>query len=95
MKVHYCDIEALLADYEGLPVYGTFLDGENIYKEELRGRGFVIFGNEGKGISPRLAALVSRRLLIPCFAAPGEAPESLNVGMAAAITMSEFRRNSM
>lgn len=93
VKVHYCDIEELLAQYQGMPIYGTFLNGNNIYHEELQNRGFVIFGNEGKGISPRLAALVSRRLLIPCFAAPGEAPESLNVGMAAAITMSEFRRS--
>lgn len=92
VKVHYCDIEELLERFSGLPVYGTFLDGENIYQQEVESRGFVIFGNEGKGISPRLAAHVDRRLLIPSFAASGEAPESLNVGMAAAITMSEFRR---
>lgn len=95
VKVHYCDIEELLAQYHDLPVYGTFLDGDNIYRQEVENRGFVIFGNEGKGISPQLAQLVSRRLLIPAFAACGEAPESLNVGVAAAITISEFRRRSV
>ena len=95
VKVHYCDIEELIARYPGLPVYGTFLDGDNIYRQEVENRGFVIFGNEGKGISPQLAQLVSRRLLIPAFAASGEAPESLNVGVAAAITISEFRRRTV
>ena len=95
VKVHYCDIEELIARYPGLPVYGTFLDGDNIYRQEVENRGFVIFGNEGKGISPQLARLVSRRLLIPAFAASGEAPESLNVGVAAAITISEFRRRTV
>ena len=95
VKVHYCDIEGLLEEFEGLPVWGTFLDGENIYRQEVENRGFVIFGNEGKGISPRLAQHVSRRLLIPAFAQGDEAPESLNVGVAAAITISEFRRRQM
>lgn len=95
VKVHYCDIGELIAQYPDIPVYGTFLDGDNIYRQQVENRGFVIFGNEGKGISPQLAGLVSRRLLIPAFAASGEAPESLNVGVAAAITISEFRRRTV
>ena len=95
VKVHYCDIGELIAQYPDIPVYGTFLDGDNIYRQQVENRGFVIFGNEGKGISPQLAGLVSRRLLITAFAASGEAPESLNVGVAAAITISEFRRRTV
>ena len=94
IKVHYCDIEALLGRFEGIPVYGTFLDGDNIYKTALENCGFVIFGNEGNGISARLSALVGHRLHIPSFTKGAEAPESLNVGIAAAITISEFRRRT-
>ena len=91
-NVHYCDIESLLKRFNYLPVYGTFLNGENIYNTSIENRGFVIFGNEGNGISDKLAALVDHRLHIPAYAMSEEAPESLNVGIASAIVISEFRR---
>jgi TrmH family RNA methyltransferase len=70
-------------------IYGTFLEGENIYTTELTQTGIIVMGNEGKGISPEIAGLTSRKLLIPPFA--GNA-ESLNVAVATAITCSEFKR---
>ncbi|MDR1130220.1 MAG: RNA methyltransferase [Prevotellaceae bacterium] len=73
-----------------IPVYGTFLEGENIYTAELSGNGIIVMGNEGRGISPAIAELVSRKLLIPSFTR--NAPESLNVAVAAAIACSEFKR---
>lgn len=92
VKVHYCDLEELFELYDDMPVYGTFLDGENIYKSDLEKRGFVVFGNEGKGISPKLGEIIKKRLLIPSYPAGVATSESLNVGMAAAIVISEFRR---
>lgn len=93
VKVHYCDLEKLFEDYSDLPLYGTFLDGENIYETELPSNGFVVFGNEGRGISPKLSEMIENRLLIPSYPKGVATSESLNVGMAAAITISEFRRN--
>ena len=76
------------ADY---PVYGTLLDGSDIYRQPLTAHGIIVMGNEGKGISPALRQLVNRRLLIPQFGGAVGA-ESLNVAIATAITCSEFRR---
>ena len=90
VQVHYGDLEALFDDYADLPVYGTFLDGKDIYKRELGKTGFVVFGNEGQGIGAKVAKHVDQRLLIPKANSAGS--ESLNVGVAAAITISEFFR---
>jgi TrmH family RNA methyltransferase len=77
-----------------MPILGTFLDGDNIYSTPLPCEGaFVIFGNEGQGISPKIADHVTQRLHIPAMPRKGGKSESLNVGLAAAITISELRRN--
>ena len=88
VEVTYTDLISTIRQYEG-PVYGTFLDGKNIYDTELNSNGIIVFGNEGNGISPELRKEISRRLLIP---ATREGAESLNVAIAAAITLAEFRR---
>ena len=82
-------VESLPAD---VPVYGTLLDGENIYQQPLENRGLIVMGNEGKGISPALAQKVNRRLLIPNFPEGRPTADSLNVAIATAITCAEFRR---
>ena len=75
----------------GFPVYGTLLDGENIYNQKLTPHGLIVMGNEGNGISSEIRQKVNRRLLIPSFRTDDTA-ESLNVAIATAITCSEFRR---
>ena len=90
VKVVYTDLIALLRATP-LPVYGTLLDGTDIYREELSKDGIIVMGNEGNGISPEVRELVTRRLLIPPFRQDDTA-ESLNVAIATAITCSEFRR---
>lgn len=92
VKVHYCYVPNLLEEYNDLPVWGTFLDGDNIYQSELENKGFVVFGNEGQGIGQKVAKLVTKRLLIPSWNS-GETSESLNVGVATAVVISEFRRS--
>ena len=95
VKVHYIDLEMLFETYNDLPVTGTFLDGENIYRKSLKPEGFVVFGNEGRGISDKLRPYCTEKLLIPSKLPAGSTSESLNVGMAAAITLSEFMRESL
>ena len=94
VKVEYGDllglVESLPADF---PVYGTLLDGDNIYQQQLESRGLIVMGNEGKGISPALSKKVNHRLLIPNFPEGRPTADSLNVAIATAITCSEFRRH--
>ncbi|MCM1110517.1 MAG: RNA methyltransferase [Clostridium sp.] len=76
-----------------VPVYGTFLGGDNLFAADFPDpcAGIVVLGNEGRGISPEVAAAVTRRLTIPSWP-PGEpTSESLNVGAAAAIVLASFR----
>ena len=73
------------------PVYGTFLDGNNIYTQQLSQQGIIVMGNEGNGISDAVRSRVTHKLLIPDFH-KGDTADSLNVAIATAITCSEFRR---
>ena len=91
VKFYVCDIPSLCSSYPG-PVYGTFLDGENMYGKELSSRGIIVIGNEANGISAATAACVSERLYIPPFPADDPGSESLNAAVATAITVAEFRR---
>lgn len=95
VKVHYVDLKDFLSEDWGVPVYGTYLDGKNIYESDLSTRGIIVMGNEGKGISPDLAECITDRLLIPSYPEDVVTSESLNVGVATAITVSEFRRRKI
>lgn len=108
VRVHYINITTLLEKVSAatgaalphsaapiLPIYGTYLEGENLYETELSHTGLIIMGNEGRGISPRLAPYVTRKLNIPSYPAGIPTGESLNVGIATAITVAEFRRRQL
>ncbi len=92
VRIHYCDLNDLLDKTPDVPLFGTFLEGENIYKTTLPANGILLMGNEGKGISDRLKSRVTQNLFIPNFPAGRETSESLNVAVATAIACSEFRR---
>ena len=92
INIHYASIPQLINQYNNLPVYGTFLNGENIYKETLKPQGFIVMGNEGKGIRPEIEKLITHRLYIPSFSTNNTTSESLNVAVATAIVCSEFKR---
>lgn len=74
------------------PVYGTLLDGKNIYEQEITRNGLIVMGNEGKGISHEIAQLVTKKLLIPHYPEYKETADSLNVAIATAVSCAEFRR---
>ena len=96
VRVHYTELGALLHDAgaAGLPVYGTFLEGENIYGTTLTEEGVVVMGNEGRGISQAAARAVTHKLFIPPYPTDRRGSESLNVAMATGIVCSEFRRRA-
>ncbi len=95
VQVHYVNLPALIEkEVNNMPVFGTFLNGSNIYHEDLPNNGIIIMGNEGNGISEELAKLIPHKLLIPNFPAGSKTSESLNVAVATAIICSEFRRKN-
>lgn len=96
VHVHYVDLPHYLAAVRAatprVPIYGTFLEGRNIYKESLSANGIIIMGNEGNGIGRQASQHVTHKLLIPNYPEGCVTSESLNVAIATAITCSEFRR---
>lgn len=92
--IHYLDLAETIKNLQGIPVYGTHLDGDSIYSQPLTAHGLIVMGNEGNGISKAVATSVNRRLLIPAFPSESLTSESLNVAVATAIVCSEFRRRA-
>ena len=92
VHVHYTNLAAWLKNQHDAKIYGTFLEGENIYSAQLNKSGVIVMGNEGQGISAEVAATVSHKLLIPPDPADRSGSESLNVAVATAVICSEFRR---
>lgn len=93
VRVHTVPLAEFLQSCSSkMTVYGTFMDGENIYSQSLSPHGIIVMGNEGNGISSEIAKLVTHRLLIPNYPAGQATSESLNVSVATALVCSEFRR---
>ena len=94
VKVHYTNLCDYLREQAGrqIPIYGTFLDGEDIYAKELSEAGIIIMGNEGNGIRKETEQLVTEKLYIPNYPKERETSESLNVAIATAVVCAEFRR---
>lgn len=98
VRLHYVDLPEVLTELrqQGIPLYGTLLDGRNIYDTNAipnKYTGVIIMGNEGKGISEAVRSLITHPLRIPSYPPDAPTSESLNVGIATAITLAEFRRN--
>lgn len=95
VRIIYTDLTKTLETIASqMPIYGTFLDGENIHSRQLPKEAVIVMGNEGKGISQEVARLVTDRVLIPNYPEGRPTADSLNVAIATAITCAEFRRNS-
>ncbi|MDE6652133.1 MAG: RNA methyltransferase [Paramuribaculum sp.] len=94
VKILRGNLQDLLSE-SSVNVYGTFLDGQSIYQTQLSPSGIIVMGNEGRGISNDVEKFVNKRLLIPSFPPNSVTSESLNVGMATSIVLSEFRRRQI
>ena len=104
VRIHYVDLAKWLKEYrikstEYRPIYGTLLDGENMYDALAKQSPItnhqspiIVMGNEGNGISAPVRSLITHPIRIPSYNKNNEAPESLNVSIATAIVLAEFRR---
>ena len=97
VRIHYINIEEWIQQMRnaGVPIYGTLLEGGNMYEDGAiadKSKGVIIMGSEGNGISPAIRELITHPIRIPSYPADAETSESLNVGIATAIVLAEFRR---
>ncbi|MDO8952421.1 MAG: TrmH family RNA methyltransferase, partial [Draconibacterium sp.] len=78
-----------------IPVFGAFLNGENIYEQKFPPRALLVMGNEGNGISVEIENKIERKIKIPEFNKISKSAESLNVSVATGIICSEFKRQTL
>ncbi|WP_100613377.1 TrmH family RNA methyltransferase [Confluentibacter citreus] len=90
VNITYADLPSFLKEV-AMPIFGTFMDGENVYNKSLPKKGVLVLGNEANGISKDLEVLINEKIAIPRFGNI-QVTESLNVATATAILLSEFRR---
>ena len=96
VSVYYVNLPETLAEIRTkMPVYGTSLSGKNIYSTILESKGVIVMGNEGNGISSEVDKCLTHKIFLPSFPENAERVESLNVSMATAVTVAEFRRRMM
>lgn len=93
VNIQYLDLNTYLESAK-VSIFGTLLEGENIYTADLPQQGIIVLGNEANGISENIKAKVKRKVTIPQFGSI-KATESLNVANATAIVLSEFRRRTI
>lgn len=92
VQIHVVDLEEILQNYSGA-IYGTLLNGVNLYQTSLATEGIVIMGSESHGISEKMQSYIQQAVTIPKFGKFQQA-ESLNVANATAIVLSEWLRGS-
>lgn len=94
VRVHYTELTALTrkALNQQIQVYGTFMEGENLFETPLDTPALIVMGSEGKGISAELVPLLTKKISIPAYPEGNNKLESLNVAVSAAIVCAEFRR---
>ena len=93
VRVHYVDLPKWLSEQQ-CPIFGTLLDGKDMYETELPKEGIIVMGNEGNGISSAVRSIITHPILIPSYPKNAETSESLNVAIATAVVLAEFRRNA-
>ncbi len=89
VSVVYTQLPELLQQYPQLPVYGAILQGENVFQTPLQATGFLLIGNEGKGLSEHLQTLITHPVTIPKYGGA----ESLNAAVATGILCALFRQS--
>ena len=97
VRVHYVDLPSWLSSQKA-PIYGTLLDGKDMYEtlssiHPFTHSSIIVMGNEGNGISQEVRKLITSPIRIPSYPKNAETSESLNVSIATAIVLAEFRRS--
>ncbi|HBI81754.1 MAG TPA: RNA methyltransferase [Bacteroidales bacterium] len=91
VKIHYTDLVTWIKQQNKCPIVGACMEGVSVYQSEKSQTGIIVLGNEGNGISKAVEQLLTHRIHIPTFAEGRQKVESLNVAMATAIILSEFK----
>ncbi|MFN6039920.1 MAG: TrmH family RNA methyltransferase [Bacteroidota bacterium] len=87
-------IEILQKNFgENYPIYGSYVNGNNVYAKKIFSPGMLIIGNESNGISKINEHLVRERISIPKTGING--PESLNAAIACSLFLGEFSRRKI
>jgi TrmH family RNA methyltransferase len=86
VPVVYADPIAVVSGYSGLPVFAAVLGGRDLYAMARVDAGFIVIGNESKGIRAGLLELATDGVTIP---GAGRA-ESLNAAVAGGIVISHL-----
>jgi len=95
VEVHYAELDDVLSKLKlnaDFKIYGAFMEGKSIYTSVLKREGILIMGNEGNGISAKIEKYIDEKISIPAFYSGNFKAESLNVGVATGIIISEFVR---
>ncbi|MEX0983096.1 MAG: RNA methyltransferase [Bacteroidales bacterium] len=94
MNVHYMELHELFSHANRLkvPVYGTAMDGVDLFDTPVKKQGIIVFGNESAGIDPRYGSFFKTKLRIPNYPGSNHTVESLNIASSVAVTCSELRR---
>ena len=92
-------LEGIKRQESGIKIYGTLLDGKDMYDllpgiQECRNTGIIVMGNEGNGISREVRSFITHPIRIPSYPKNAETSESLNVAISTAVVLAEFRRNA-
>jgi TrmH family RNA methyltransferase len=92
VPVHTADLATVLGDVaqrgSGIQILGCDLEGDDVHRIPALENAIVVIGSEGRGLSPAVAARVTRRVTIPRYGAA----ESLNAAIAGAIICDNLRR---
>lgn len=93
VRLHYCDLAEELgrASDRGMNLFGTFMNGDNVFTTDLPEQGIIVMGNEGRGVSEEVSRAITRRLTIPSYPPGIPTSESLNVATATSIILAQFR----
>lgn len=92
VKIVNRNLEEFFSELKSENVFGTFMEGENVYTSELPENAMIVIGNEANGIREATMKFITRKISIPPYSATSEKAESLNAGIATALVLAEFRR---
>lgn len=90
VNVVYSHLTAFLSTTR-LPVFASDAKGSSVYTVKLPKKAVLVMGNEANGISKNILKIAQKTIAIPNFSRLQQA-ESLNVAIATAIILSEFKR---
>ena len=88
VNVFYKDLQQFLLGNSAIKTYATTLNGASIFNLPTVNEGFILIGNESKGIHSSLLKLCTHQITIPRI---GQA-ESLNAAVATGIILSQITK---